>query len=306
MVTRTHLAQVYYDMAALLDAGVPILRSFDILIQGRQGRLRRRLTQIRDSLSQGSGLSESLERHRSVFPEVDRMVIQAGETSGTLGESLQMLSQWHEFVHKTTRRMMMALGYPFVLLSFAVCVLQLPYVILGQMTVAAYLKGVLSLLLFLYLPVLAVAVFMFLRERIPLLMWPLDVLALKIPVFGQALYHMCICRYAKVFAMLYQAGVPISEATERATRATGNVLVARQFAGGARVFVGAARPRRGSRPGCRPNTAASGRSAKRPETWIRRRPKSPKLPGIEPTCFSRHSPAVFRRWSTSSSWLSRP
>ena len=32
--------------------------------------------------------------------------------------------------------------------------------------------------------------------------------------------------------MMYAAGIPITEATERATRAAGNVLVASQFAGG--------------------------------------------------------------------------
>jgi type II secretory pathway component PulF len=232
MGARVRLAQAYYDMAMLLDAGVPMLRSLDIVIQGRQGYLKRAFTHIRNSLSQGSSLSESMDRHHNVFPEMDRMVIQAGETSGTLGDSLKMLSQWHEFVHKTTRRMMMALGYPFLLLSFAVCVLKLPSVVLGQITIVGYLREVLGLLLFFYMPVLVVAAFVFLRERIPLLMWPLDVLALRVPVFGQAMYHMCICRYAKVFAMLYQAGVPISEATERATRATGNVLVAQRFAGG--------------------------------------------------------------------------
>ena len=34
---RTRLAQTYYDLATMLDAGVPILRSFDILIEGREG-----------------------------------------------------------------------------------------------------------------------------------------------------------------------------------------------------------------------------------------------------------------------------
>ena len=43
---------------------------------------------------------------------------------------------------------------------------------------------------------------------------------------------MSISRYAKAFAMLYKAGVPIAEVTERATRATGNVIVAGRFAGG--------------------------------------------------------------------------
>ena len=143
--------QAYYDMATLLDAGVPILRCLDIMIQGRQGYLKHAFTQIRDSLSHGSSLSESMGRYRRVFPEMDRMLIQAGETSGTVGDSLKMLSEWHEFVHKITRRMMMALLYPFLLFHMAACVLTLPALVLGEVTVWAYFRQVVGLLLFLYL-----------------------------------------------------------------------------------------------------------------------------------------------------------
>ena len=232
MITRTHLALAYYNMAILWDAGLPILRSFDILIEGRQGHLRRALHHVRDSLSKGSSLSESMERHRHVFPEMDRMLIQAGETSGTLGASFKMLSQWHEFVHKITHRMIMALLYPFVLFNIAACIFELPMLITGQVTIWGYLRQVLGLLLFLYMPVLVVVAFVFLQESIPVVKWPLDLLVLRIPVLGQAVYHASVCRYAKVFVKLYRAGVPITEATERATRAAGNTIVANQFAGG--------------------------------------------------------------------------
>jgi len=232
MGARVRLAQAYYDMAMLLDAGVPILRSFDIMIQGRQGYLKRAFTHVRDSLSQGSSLSESMDRHHLVFPEVDRMLIQAGETSGTLGDSFKMLSQWHEFICKITRRMMTALLYPFLLFNIAACVFGLPRLIMGQVTIWGYFREILGILLFLYMPVIVVVVFVYLRERIPVLKWPLDLVALKVPVLGQAIYHVSVCRYAKVFAMLYKAGVPITEATERATRTAGNLIVANQFAGG--------------------------------------------------------------------------
>jgi type IV pilus assembly protein PilC len=231
MTARIRLAQAYFDLATLLDAGLPILRCLDILIQGQQGGLRRALAHVRDTLSRGSSLAESMDRHRTLFPEMDRMLIQAGETAGTVGRSLRLLSEWHEFVHRITRRMMLAMFYPFMLFSAAACVLALPGLVLGQVTIWGYLRQVVGFLLFLYLPVLVVVVFVLLRERVPLLKWPLDLLALKVPVLGQAIYQASICRYARVFAMLYQAGVPIAEAAERATRVAGNALVARQFAG---------------------------------------------------------------------------
>jgi len=232
MSARSRLAQAYFDLATLLDAGVPILRSFDILIEGRQGPLKHTFRQVRESLSEGANLAESLNRHRHVFPDLDRMLIEAAETSGSLGDSFKMLSQWHEFVQRLTRRMQMGLIYPFLILHLAAFVVNLPDFVLGKIIAPQYLMRVLFILSFLYIPTILVVVAIRLRDRIPLLRLPLDFVALHIPVLGQAIYHMSVCRYARAFAMLYKAGVPMTETTERATRATGNVLVARQFAGG--------------------------------------------------------------------------
>jgi len=232
MGARSRLAQAYYDLAALLDAGVPILRSLDILIEGRRGQLKSAFRQVRESLSQGANLAEALDRQPRVFPELDRMLVAAAETSGSLGDSFKMLSQWHEFVHRITRRIQMGLIYPFFMLHAAAFVVGVPSLVLGRIGLGGYLLGVLRILAFLYIPTILVVAAIRLRDRIPLLRLPLDFVVLRIPVLGRAIYHMSVCRYAKAFAMLYKAGVPMTETTERATRATGNVLVARQFAGG--------------------------------------------------------------------------
>jgi type II secretory pathway component PulF len=232
MASRTHLAQAYYDLAVLLDAGVPITRSLDMMIQGRTGHFKHVLSRVRESLSKGSDLSESLDEHPAVFPELDRMLIEAAETSGSLGDSFKMLSQWHEFIHRITRRMQMGLLYPVFILHIAALVVGGPSLILGRITVVQYLVQVVQILLLLYVPAIAIIVFMSLRERIPAVALPLDFLVLRVPILGAAIYHLSVCRYAKTFAMMYKGGVPITETTTRATRATGNLIVARQFAGG--------------------------------------------------------------------------
>ena len=127
--------------------------------------------------------------------------------------------------------MLAAMLYPVLILHIAAFVFPLPGLILGPLTVNAYLLSVLKILLILYIPVAIVLVIMLLRDRAPLLRLPLDMLVLRVPVLGLAVYHMSVCRYAKAFAMLYGAGVPIVETTERATRVTGNLVVTRQFEG---------------------------------------------------------------------------
>ncbi|MDI6447414.1 type II secretion system F family protein [Anaerobaca lacustris] len=232
MSSKTRLAQAYYDLSVMMDAGVPILRSLDITIEGRQGYIKQVLKRIRETVSKGSSLTEALDQHRNVFPQLDRMLIEAAETSGALGLSFKMLSEWHEFVHRITRRLQMGLIYPFFMLHIAAGVFGLPGLVLGKTSTTEYLVGTVSILMLLYVPTAIVVVCMALRERFPLLGLPLDFIVLRIPILGQAVYHMSVCRYAKAFAMMYGAGVPITEVTDRATRATGNAIVARLFAGG--------------------------------------------------------------------------
>ena len=231
MGARSRLAQTYYDMATLLDAGVPILRSVDILIEGRQGSLKRTFSQVRESVSKGSSLSESVDMHPRIFPEMDRMLIEAGETSGSLSDSFKMLSEWHEFVHRITWRILGGMVYPVFSLHVAAFIFPGPALVLGQIGFGAYLLGVLQILSLLYIPAAIVVGILHFGPRASFLRRSLDWLTLKIPIFGQAMYHLCVSRYAKAFGMLYKAGVPITECTQRANRVTGNVVMADLFAG---------------------------------------------------------------------------
>jgi len=61
----------------------------------------------------------------------------------------------------------------------------------------------------------------------------LDVLILRIPILGQAVRQLSICRYCRGFNMLYKAGVPIKECAAQATELTGNLIIADMFQGGA-------------------------------------------------------------------------
>jgi type IV pilus assembly protein PilC len=232
MSARTTLARAYFDLATLLNAGVPILRSFDILIEGRRGHFKHVLSQIRQSLSDGASLSEALNTHgRRTFPELDRMLIDTADTSGSLPAACSMLCSWHEFMHKINRRIQAGMIYPCFILAIAAFIAGMPSVVLGQITPTQYFAHVARILMWMFLPIAAIVLFRYFRERLPALRATLDFVVLQIPVLGQAVYHLSVCRYAKAFGMLYNAGVPMTEATERATRATGNVIVARLFAG---------------------------------------------------------------------------
>jgi len=231
MNARTRLARVYYDLSVMLDAGVPIMRSLDIVIEGRKGYFKRVLSQVRESVSKGAGLSESMANHRHVFPTLDRMLIEAAENSGSLGLSFQMLSEWHEFVQRLVSRILMGLAYPFLILHAAAFVFPLPRLIFGQIGISQYALSVVSVIIWLYILLAIIAIRVYRPETTRLLRLPLDYVVLRIPLLGAAVYQLSISRFAKAFGMLYKAGLPIVESIERATRAVGNEAVARLFQG---------------------------------------------------------------------------
>lgn len=234
MSSKTRLAQAYHDLSVMMDAGVPILRSLDIAIDGRRGYLKRVLSQIRESISKGSSLAEAVGDHRDVFRDMDLMLIDAAETSGSLSLAFKMLSQWYEFSHRIAQRMTMGLIYPVAVFHIAAFVFGIRGLVLGGMSLTEYLRHTLSILMLLYIPATAIIAAMALRDRVPALAYPLDFLVLRVPLLGRAVYHISVSRYAKAFAMMYGAGVPMTEVTERATQATGNMVVAGLFAGGIR------------------------------------------------------------------------
>ena len=82
MSHRTDLSQAYFDLATMMDAGMPILRSIDVVIEGRRGYLKQIFKRIRETISKGATLAEALGRHPRMFPDLDRMLIEAAETSG--------------------------------------------------------------------------------------------------------------------------------------------------------------------------------------------------------------------------------
>jgi type IV pilus assembly protein PilC len=232
MSARTTLARAYFDLATLLDAGVPILRSFDVLIEGRRGHFKRVLSRIRQSLAEGASISEALNAHgRRTFPEMDRMLLETADASGSLPAACSMLSGWHEFIHRIDRRIQMGMIYPCFILVIAAFVAGMPSFVLGHTNGTQYLMQVTQVLMWILVPIVAIVLFLYFRERSRMLRVPLDFLVLRIPVLGRAVYHLSICRYAKAFGMLYKAGVPMTEVTERATRAAGNAIVAGLFAG---------------------------------------------------------------------------
>ena len=230
---RSKLALIYHDLAVLLDAGLPILKSLDTVSKGLQGHLRKIFSGLSKSVSQGNTFADSMAEYPKVFARLDLMLVKSAELSGELPNCFKMLSNWYEFRNRIKGILISGLILPLLILHIMVFIVPLPSMVLGKISTTEYMMQIAKVLGFLYLLIgITLAVY----HSVPntgLFRILLDALILRIPILGQAVRQLSICRYCRGFNMLYKAGVPIKDCAAQATELTGNLIIADIFKDGA-------------------------------------------------------------------------
>src|SRR5262245_22576659 len=80
-VRARHMATFYSQLADLLKAGVPLLRSLDILERmGAQANLQIALRDVRTRVADGSSLAQAMAQHPRVFGELAVSMVRAGRS----------------------------------------------------------------------------------------------------------------------------------------------------------------------------------------------------------------------------------
>jgi type IV pilus assembly protein PilC len=231
------------QIATMLQAGVPMVQSFEILAGGQKNpRMRDMLTGIRDSIAGGSSLSEAMAAYPVQFDALYRNLTRAGEGAGVLDTVLDTVATYKERTEAIKGKIKKALFYPASVIAVAILVssILLIYVVpqfedvfkgfgadlpaFTQMIVDAsrlltawwwaVLLGVVG----------SVLGFMAIYKRSPALERNVDRLLLKLPVVGQILHQSAIARYARTLALTFKAGVPLVEALETVAGATGSII----------------------------------------------------------------------------------
>lgn len=225
------LITVYHNLATMLNAGLPILRSMDRAAEYAKGSLKRTLIQVQNALTrEGKTVHEAMEDHPRVFSQFDRTVVKAADESGNLEACFKMLSDWYEFQRKMKRIVFRGMVYPGFIIHIAPIVIQLPGLILGTTPPVQALINIATFLgMFFYVPLLLVWLVFKQGKKVPGLRNLVDGLTLRVPLLGKGMRELCISRFCKAFNMLFKAGVPMSECFDLAPRAAGNYWVSRMF-----------------------------------------------------------------------------
>jgi general secretion pathway protein F len=239
------VALVMRQMGTLLSSGVPMVGSLTALIDQVEHRdLKAALMDVRERVSQGGSLSDSMAIHRIHFPELAVNMIRAGEAGGNLDTVLVRVADYLHAQNRTRAKVTAALTYPAIMLVVGVGVVAvlLTYVVPKIMEViqkqgnAALplpteillaVSGFMGRYWWLLLAAcagLGVAYGQARRTKAGRL-W-IDTRKLGVPVLGNLLKKAAVARFAITFATLLESGLPVLEAMGVVRRVVDNELLA--------------------------------------------------------------------------------
>ncbi|MBB3108730.1 type IV pilus assembly protein PilC [Paenibacillus phyllosphaerae] len=218
------------QFATLIRAGVTILDATHILAMQTESKpLKKALTEVHASLLRGNAFSMSVMEHKKIFPSMFTNMIRAGEESGDIEGTLERLAIFFEKQHMTREKIKSALTYPTVvgLLAIAAVIYLLKAVVPQFVTMfesmdaelPAITKAVMALSnsisnqwYFWVIGLVAILVAYFLVRRTPIGAYYIDVVKLKLPVFGKLSQKGVIAQMARTMSSLYASAVPMLQA----------------------------------------------------------------------------------------------
>ena len=232
-------------LAALVDAGVPIVRGLDLMAsQQRMPLFKRALTRVSSDVNQGESLGTALRYWPQVFDKLTIAMVEAGEAGGVLDETLRRLAKLLEGNARLQNQIKGAMGYPVAVLSIAILVFlgmtifliptfadifdglgaELPLFTQMMVNLSKLLRSSFSLLL---AGALVIGAWLFSRyyatasgrRRV-------DGLILKLPLFGDLIQKTATAKFCRTFSSLTRAGVPILLALEIVQDIAGNAVIA--------------------------------------------------------------------------------
>lgn len=239
------LVQFTQQLATLLGAGQPLDRALSILLELPEDEVARRTIQdIRDAVRGGTSLSVALERQHGAFSRLYVNMIRAGETGGSLHDTLQRLADYLERSRALRGRVINALIYPAILMTmvgFSLLFL-LGYVVPQfaamyenlDTELPLFSRFVLALGLFvrdwwwLFIAILAVGAWLFARKwRTPEFRARFDEWLLRQRLVGPIVAKMETARLARTVGTLLRNGVPLLTAMGIGGRIIGNQALIR-------------------------------------------------------------------------------
>jgi len=241
------LATFYSQFADLLRAGVPVLRALDVLARQKSNALLTEiLNEVHDDVAGGESLADAMVKHPNAFSDLHIAMIRAGERGGFLEDVLTRVSQFTERQDELRNKLIGSMIYPCILVTAGIGVVtflmsfvvpkirpvldrrgSLPMMTAALFRICDFFSGTGGILLGVALLLFLVGFASYVRTEAGRRMF--DRFKLRVPLVGNIITMVAICRFCRILGTMLQNGVPILQALRISKESAGNVVLAEEI-----------------------------------------------------------------------------
>ncbi len=231
------------QMATMMKAGVPLLQSFDIIGEGFDNpNMRKLVDDLKQEVAAGNSFAAALRKKPQYFDDLYCNLVDSGEQSGALETLLDRVATYKEKTEALKAKIKKAMNYPIAVVVVAVIVTAILLIkVVPQFQevfssfgaeLPAFTQFVIGLsemlqdwwLIVIAALVLGAYIFKQAHVRSEKFRNWVDRSVLKLPVVGDILYKSAVARFARTLSTTFAAGVPLVDALDSVSGATGNVI----------------------------------------------------------------------------------
>ena len=242
-ITPFDIAMLTRQLATMMKAGVPLVQSFDIVADGLENKgLQELVINIRNDISSGTGFAASLRKHPKHFDTLYCNLVDSGEQAGALEQMLDRIATYLEKTELLKKKVKKAMTYPLAVVVVAIIVTAILLVkVVPQFEslfqgfgadLPVFTQFVVELSewmqkwWFVVLIGVVGSIFLFKesRRRSQKFSDLVDKWVLKMPVVGDILDNSAVAKFGRVLSTTFAAGVPLVDALESVSGATGNAV----------------------------------------------------------------------------------
>jgi type II secretory pathway component PulF len=247
-VTTEDLVLFTRQMSTLFNAGIPLLAILSALSdQVSNARFKDVLLQMRRDIEDGLSLSEAMQKHEDVFPELFVSMIEAGEAGGVMDDILARLADLIEKQAENEKKIKAAMRYPkMVVGAMAVAIgilmwkvvpifvsmfekakIDLPWatklLIAANNAAHQYWHFLLGGLVVIYIMFTK-----YTQTEKGKYQW--HYICLKIPIMGNVLLKSNMSKFSRILGTLQAGGVPILDILSVSARVVDNMVLSKIIA----------------------------------------------------------------------------
>lgn len=231
------------QLTAMIGAGIPLPSAIGALCQQMKNKkFKQILEDVKEQVETGVKFSDALKKYEKVFGRLYISLVEAGEATGELDLMLERWATFAEKILELRRKVVGAMVYPGVVLTFAVGIMfvllvkvvptfaamfresnvELPALTAFIIALSDFMKAHVGLII---LGLIAFVVVFRLLLRIEKFRYYWDAFKLRIPLVGPLFRKVAMARFARTLATMIKSGVSILESIDNVARTSGNKVI---------------------------------------------------------------------------------